>query len=564
MVSKDRQAWHCFGCGKGGDMFSFVQEIENVDFPEALRLLAKKANVELRPIDPKLHDAKTRLLDLLRLAAAFYRKVLTDAAGAEAARAYLHQRRISDETAENFLLGYSPTVWDGLLSFARKKGFSEQEIFEAGLTVKRERGTGSYDRFRGRLMFPIRDVNGTVVGFGGRIIEAVEGDIGSAAKYINTPETLVYGKSRILFGLDRAKRAIKQADLAILVEGYLDCLTSHQAGVENVVAVSGTALTEYQVKLLMRYTNNLALAFDADLAGGEAARRGIDQALAADLRVTIITLPDAKDPDELIRRDPNRWRNAIATAERIVDYAFSRALAMADPTDVDGKKKIAQQLLPVLARLADPVEQSHYLKQLSARLGVDEQALRDALRRTRPAQRSATPPSTNDSPLAPADRATVVAERILALGLFTRPELFSHLAEQIEVEMLPDPELQALYRQALLYYSQVHQLDHEGFRKYLAKELPLLTNRVAKVMLLAEQDFSNSETPAGDDAARLAWLRQEIDRGSRMLRRERVAHELRHLEQELRQAEATQATAQADALLKRLNQLTDELHALEA
>ncbi|MBI4426179.1 MAG: DNA primase [Candidatus Kerfeldbacteria bacterium] len=564
MVSKDRQAWHCFGCGKGGDMFSFVQEIENVDFPEALRLLAKKANIELRPIDPQLHDAKTRLLDLVRLAAAFYRKVLTDAASAETARTYLRQRGVSDETAENFILGYSPTTWDGLLSFVLKKGFTEQEAFEAGLTVKRERGIGSYDRFRGRLMFPIRDVNGTVVGFGGRIVEAVEGDVGSTAKYINTPETLVYSKSRVLFGLDRAKRAIKQADLAILVEGYLDCLTSHQAGVANVVAVSGTALTNSQVKMLKRYTNNLALAFDADLAGGEAARRGIDQALAADLRVTIITLPDAKDPDELIRRDPNRWRNAIATAERIVDYSFNRAFAAADPTDVDGKKRIAQQLLPVVARLTDPVEQSHYLKELSARLGVDEQALRDALRRRRPGQRPTPPPSTGESPLTLADRATVVAERILALGLFTRPELFSYLTELIDTAMLPDPELQALYRQALLYYSEVQQLDHEGFRKYLAKELPLLTNRVAKVMLLAEQDFSSSEASAGDDAARLAWLRQEIGHGSRLLRRERVVNELRRLEHELRQAEAAHATAHADALLKQLNQLTDELHALEA
>lgn len=563
MVSKDRQAWHCFGCGKGGDIFSFVQEIENADFPEALRMLAKKANVELQPVDPKLHNAKTRLLDLLRLAAAFYRKVLTDADGANVARAYLHERQVVDQTAEDFQLGYSPTTWDGLLQFLVKKKYTEQEIFEAGLTVKREKGTGYYDRFRGRLMFPIRDVNGTVVGFGGRIIAPAEGDVGATAKYINTPETLVYGKSRVLYGLDQAKRAIKQADLAVLVEGYMDCLASHQAGVANVVAVSGTALTEQQVKLLKRFTNHVALAFDADLAGGEAARRGIDQALAADMRVTVITLPEAKDPDELIRRDPNLWRNAIAKAERIVDYAFNRAVAASDPTDIDGKKRIAQQLLPVIGRLPDPVEQSHYLKQLSSRLGVDEADLRQALRRIAQPSRQTSDQTTSEPRPSPADRPTLVAERTLALGLFSEPDLFGRLTELIDAETLPDPDLQALYRQALLYYSEAHQLDHDGFHRYLVHELPLLMNRVAKIMLLAEQELSNSAPASDDPAARTAWLVRELELGSRQLRRARVAGELRRIQDELQQVEAAHQTTEADALLKRLHQLTAELHALE-
>lgn len=553
MVSKDRQAWHCFGCGKGGDIFTFVQEIESVEFPEALRILAKKANVELRSVDPKLQSAKTKLYDILKLTAAFYRKVLTDAAGGEIARKYLVERHVSDETAEDFQIGYSPTTWDALLNFLTKKGYKEQDIFDAGLVVKREKGIGSYDRFRGRLMFPIRDVNGTVLGFGGRILEQAEGDVASAAKYINTPETLVYSKGNVLYGLDKARQAIKQADLAVLVEGYMDCIASHQAGVRNVVAVSGTALTEQQVRLLKRYTMYLSLAFDADLAGGEAARRGIDQAINADMRVTVITIPDAKDPDELIQRDAGLWRNAIAKAERIVDYSFSRAFAHADASDVDEKKRIAKQLLPIISRLPDPVEQSHYLQMLSRKLDIDEPSLRDSLKRT---SKKDTPKQQREPdaqlPQAP-ERSALVSERLLGLCLFAKPELFEELSSLIDPALLSDGELQALYRQALLFYSQNHKLDPEGVRKHLARELPLLGNRMVRISLLAEE-------LAGMSAEE---VRDEVEKGTRFLRREGVRSELRQIERELRDGEATESKGDIDAVLKRMADLTDELRSIE-
>ncbi len=560
MVSKDKQAWHCFGCGKGGDIFSFVQEIEGVEFPEALRILAKKANVELRAVDPKLQSAKTKLLDILKLTAAFYRKVLTDAPGGEIARRYLVERKVSQETAEDFQLGYSPTTWDGLLNFLVKKGYQENDIFDAGLVVKREKGVGHYDRFRGRLMFPIRDANGTVIGFGGRVLEQTEGDApptgsGASAKYINTPETLIYNKGSVLYGLDKARPAIKQANLAVLVEGYMDCLASHQVGVQNVVAVSGTALTPQQVKLLKRSTNNLALAFDADLAGGEAARRGIDQALAADMRVTVITLPGAKDPDELIQKDSALWRNAIASSQRIVDYSFNRAFTSLDPTDVDGKKRIAQQLLPVIARLPDPVEQSHYLQLLARKLDVDETSLRDALKRTaaRPAAvlASGQPEEPQESMVR--ERGTLVGERLLALALFAYPNKFEELSNLVDPAILPDAELQALYRQAILYYSQRHTLNSEDLRLRLAKELPLLGNRVARIALLAEELGEMDERE----------LERELQMGVRFLRRQHVHDELRQIENELRERESKDQTGNADALLRRMSELAEELRLLE-
>lgn len=556
MVSKDRQAWHCFGCGKGGDIFSFVQEIENIDFPEALRILAKKANVQLRAVDPKLQNQKTKLYDILKLTAAFYRKILTDHPAGAVARAYLEKRNVGSETAEEFQLGYSPTTWDGLLTFLKNKGHAEQDIFDAGLVIRRDKGVGYYDRFRGRLMFPIWDANGTVVGFGGRILEEIPGDASSNAKYINTPETLVYSKGSVLYGLDKAKSAIKQADLAVLVEGYMDCIASHQAGVTNVVAVSGTALTQSQVKLLKRSTSNIALAFDADLAGGEAARRGIDQALAAEMRVTVITIPDAKDPDELIQRDSALWRNAIASAQRIVDYSFDRAFAHVDPTDVDDKKKIAKQLLPVIARLPDPVEQSHYLQQLAGRLKTDETALRDALKRTsKPAVQKSVSAGEETPARSVAGRAVLVAERLIALALAGPAEFFGQAIESLDPAILPDGELQALYKQAVLYYSQNHTFDTRQFQSHVAKELPMLGSRLAGILVLGEHEFSEF-----DDIQRQA----ELHAATSVLRRQAVTEELRSIEERLRSAEAGHAGEDSDQLLRRMNELTDELRSLES
>jgi DNA primase len=272
MVSRDRGSWHCFGCSKGGDIFTFIQEQEGLDFPEALRLLAKRAGVELREYNKEEQTQRTKVLDVLRWVSRYYQEVFRKAADAEPARAYLKQRQVNEESLEDFGVGYAPAAWDTTYQALKKKGFSDDDIFQAGLTIKKDRGAGYYDRFRNRIMFPIQDVNGTVVGFSGRVLDALVDPNGPVpAKYINSPQTIVYDKGHVLYGLDKAKQEMKRAGRAVLVEGQMDCLMSHQAGVKYVVATSGTALTADQVGLLRRYTTNLVLAFDQDVAGAQAS-----------------------------------------------------------------------------------------------------------------------------------------------------------------------------------------------------------------------------------------------------------------------------------------------------
>src|SRR4030042_614490 len=325
MVSRDKQIWHCFGCGEGGDAFTFVQKIEGIEFPEALRILAEKAGVKLKKVNPELASQRSKVLDINKLAAVFFHQVLLNSQEGKIARDYIEKRKLSPETVENFKLGYAPNSWDKLLNILIKKGFKENDIFLAGLVVKNEKSQ-LYDRFRQRLMFPIFDHLGNVVGFTGRILDESKADQGG--KNINLPQTLIFNKSLIIFGLDKAKEEIKKQNLAVIVEGNMDVIASHQAGIKNVIASSGTALTLEQLKILSRYTNNLALSFDADLAGQLAADRGIDIALSLGLNIKIIQLPPnidgqaIKDPDDCIKKGINYWQEAIKQAESIMEFYF--------------------------------------------------------------------------------------------------------------------------------------------------------------------------------------------------------------------------------------------------
>ncbi|MFH0928584.1 MAG: DNA primase, partial [bacterium] len=307
-VSRDKQLWHCFGCSEGGDLFAFIMKLEGLDFNEALRALAEKAGVEIPRFSSREANEKTRLLELLRLAEKYYRKVYLDAKTAEVARDYVKRRVIPADLEEQFGVGYSPEGWDSLSNFLKQRGFKEEEIVKAGLAVRRTSGSGIYDRFRGRLMFPIRDYNGKTVGFTGRILKPDAKE----AKYVNTPQTLLYDKSAVLYGLDLARGKIRDAGEIVIVEGQMDVIGSWRGGVGNVVASSGTALTERQVAILKRYSPRAALAFDADAAGLAAARRGVNLLLAAECDVKIITLPPGvKDPDECTVKNPELWQAAI-------------------------------------------------------------------------------------------------------------------------------------------------------------------------------------------------------------------------------------------------------------
>jgi DNA primase len=342
-ASEEKQFFHCFGCGKGGDIFTFVQEIEGVEFVEALRMLAKKANIELTPINKQEQNERTRLLDCVDEAASFYQSTFNSPAG-ERARTYIAGRGLDAETIATFQVGYSPDAWDGVLQHLKKKGFTEKEMERAGLILRSPKTGGYYDRFRNRVMFPIYNTHGNVIGFGGRTLESDAKE----AKYINSPQTELYNKSAVIYGLHAAKKFIQKMDAAVIVEGYMDVITAHQAKFRNVVAASGTALTPDQIRLLKRVTQNVILSFDADTAGLSAAWRGMQIAIQEGMNIKVLVLPSGKDPDELIRKDPHAFRDAAVAAKPFMDYAFDVVLKPLDLSNVQHKKKAAKEFLEPL------------------------------------------------------------------------------------------------------------------------------------------------------------------------------------------------------------------------
>jgi DNA primase len=403
IVSPDRQSWRCFGqCNEGGDIFRFVMKKEGWDFKEALRYLAARAGVTLEVYTPQQQeqkDANERLRNLLEEAVAFYRHQLLQTEAGKPALAYLREKRhLTDATIETFGLGYAPQGWDNALKHFTGKGFTEQELIDTGLISVREenRDTGtpehrSFDRFRNRIMIPIREEQGRIAGFGARILNPED-----FPKFMNSPETPLFSKSRILYGLDRARKAIRAANQAVIVEGYLDVIAVHQAGFENVVSPMGTALTEEQLRLLKRFSRRIVLALDPDAAGQKAVLSGLDAArqsldhadelrfdargllrhearLQADLRVA--TMPDALDPDEIVQRDSEQWKKLIETAQPIVVHVMETLGAGRDLDDAKVKSEIASRVLPLIEDLPDPIERDTYRQRLARFLKVDERAL---------------------------------------------------------------------------------------------------------------------------------------------------------------------------------------------
>ena len=379
MVSRPKQIWHCFGCAAGGDIFGFVMKMEGMEFPEALRLLAEKAGVELPAFSNELSSsARNRILDILKLAARFYHKTLIESSQAQTARDYLQKRGLTTATIEEWQVGFIPDAWDALTGFLLKKGFGINDLLASGLTIQKA-GGGNYDRFRGRIMFPLSDVHGNAVGFTGRLLDETKENAGG--KYVNTPQTEVYDKSKVLFGLNIAKQDIKRNDRAIIVEGQMDVIACHQAGQMNVVASSGTALTLEQIKLLKRFTNNLYLAFDSDAAGQNAAERGISLALEEGMQIRVITLPPeaGKDPDECLKKNPDIWFKAVDSAQLFMEYFFQKNLAGKNLTDPTVRSQVANILLNQIAKLPDVIEQDFWLKKLTGVLDVDITLLRERL-----------------------------------------------------------------------------------------------------------------------------------------------------------------------------------------
>lgn len=372
MVSPDRGIWRCFGCSKGGDIFKFLMEKEGLDFKEALEILAKKAGISLkRPSSES--NLRDRLLEINLKAAEFFHFLLTQHKLGKNALDYLKGRGLTIDTIKEFNLGYSPNSWDSLTNFLLKRGFKTSEIIQSGLGVASK--SGCYDRFRGRVIFPLVDSKNQVISFAGRILDKGE------PKYLNGPQTPIFDKSNFLFGLNLAKAEIRKKDQAILTEGELDMILSYQSGVKNVVACKGTALTLGQVDLIKKYAETVILCFDMDLAGDSASRRGIEIADSAGLNIKVIQIPDGKDPAELILKDPKIWEEAVEKAEPIYDYYLKSASSRYKTNQAEDKKKMAQELIPIWAKIADPVTADFYLQKLSAMLSVSEDVLKKEIAR---------------------------------------------------------------------------------------------------------------------------------------------------------------------------------------
>ncbi len=429
MVSPEKQIWHDFSSNKGGNIFSFVMEMEGVDFKGALELLARKAGVDLQQYRGHKHDGpdKSRLVVALEVATRFYQVQL--AGNNEALKYVIKDRGLKKQTVLAWRLGYSPNTGRALVDFLKKQGFSDLEIRLAGLSAR----GGSNDMFRGRLMIPLQDPQGQVIGFTARQLN--KDDFGP--KYINTPQTALYDKSRHIFGLHLAKTAIREKKYAVVSEGNLDVISSHQAGVKQTVATAGTALTENHLKALTRFAGDIRLCFDSDRAGITATERAIGIASKLHVSLNIIDIKGGKDPDELIRKDPVLWHRAVEEYTYALDWLIMRQESQYDIVTAEGKRHFTDAVLPIVIGLDDPVEKDHYLNLIAKKAGVGRQALVDKLAKTKDASVS---PITRRPKVAPTAQPKDMIElsksedHLLCLVLM-RPELKPFL-EPIGPEML--------------------------------------------------------------------------------------------------------------------------------
>ncbi|MBI5305565.1 MAG: DNA primase [Chloroflexi bacterium] len=566
IVFPDQGTWHCFGsCATGGDVFTFLMKKENLDFGEALRRLAQRAGVELVRESPGESDERKRLREILATAAAHYHHLLKNNPAAQHARDYLAKRFIKPETIDAFQLGYALNEWQGLESFLTGKGFAVHDLEAAGLSIKGERGT-TYDRFRGRLMFPIRNRNGEVTGFGARTLS------GEEPKYLNSPQTALFDKSSTLYGLDLAKDAIRAQNLAVIVEGYMDVIGAHQGGFKNVVASLGTALTQKQLELLKRLTKRYALALDPDAAGEEATKRGLQVAREAldrktvpvplgaglvgfeerlEAELLVISLPAGQDPDELIHDAPDRWQNLVEHAEPLVDF-FLHALTRDLDLKLARDKSIAvKRLAPVVREVGDAVQRAHYTQQLARLVGVSEQVVAQEIGHTKRAAR-ATPPPSETPVYAPAP-VSKLEEYLLTLALRT-PEHLSHIAF-LDPEDFDDAAGRAMYL-ALIDFAVANDFfERESFRASLDESL---------------QPYYDQLTQRGDPLPELnaADAARELERTAYRLRLQHDKTELAQLEVMLRDQDDEHTTEDEQLLRERVDflrkRLTDGQKALSA
>ncbi|MBU1177995.1 DNA primase [Patescibacteria group bacterium] len=552
MVSVDKQIWHCFGCSKGGDIFAFVMEMEGLEFIDALKMLARKAGVQLRaPANPEQQSKRSKLLEILELTTEFFHQSLLKSKAGQAARDYLKTRQVSEESITNFKLGYSPNLWDALSNFLHQKGFQDRDILDAGLIIKRENKSGFYDRFRHRLMFPIADGQGNIVGFGGRIMPGPDEDQG--AKYINSPQTMLYDKSRILYALDKAKSEMRRLDYAVIVEGYMDALASHQAGVKNVVASSGTALTLEQINLIKRYTSNVILAFDMDLAGNEAAKRGIDIALAQGLNVKVAIMPEGMDPDDCVRKNPKLWQKTLREAKAIMEFYFTTTFQDLDFSLVADKKKATAALIPVIANLTDEVEKAHYIQKLAQKLAVTEDILHDYLAKVKTQATFETGRGQAPEIEAPLkkNKNELFSTQLLSLA-FNFPNSLEIIIPAIDEKHI-HPSLQEVYAELKKYYTENRsEFQFTKFLEKLKSKNEKAAEQTAVVELYLQKDMLPEDFSSAD-------VITETEQSIANLQKSWLQQQMKQLQTEIKQAEEVKNQSALEKLTEEFNKFSDQL-----
>ncbi|MBU1934632.1 DNA primase [Patescibacteria group bacterium] len=455
-VSPEKGIAYCFACNTGGDIFKFIQLIENVEFPEAVRILAQRANVPLPEFKPEAHNKRLQIIEMNRSSAKFFSEQLQDS---DKHKKYFLDRGLSEETIQKFKLGYAPDSYHALKDHLEKIGYKENDLINSGLLNQRSiADKNTYDRFRNRYIFPIYDHQDNPVGFGGRIID--EGE----PKYLNSPDTPAYNKSLILYGLNFGKNAVKKEDLAVFVEGYMDVIAAHQAGTENVIATSGTALTAPQLKLIKRYTPNVAFAFDQDAAGLEATKRSIELAQEAELNIKIVTVPEGKDPDECIKKSPEKWIEAIKNAVPAMDFYFSYALKQYDKNTLDGKKGILNLILPLIKQHQTEMEQNQYLERLALELKTDIKLLWNDLKNFNIKKTySQAKQETDQVPV----RQIFSREEFLLGFIFHKPDLYNLVQENL-IDSIPfDTRTEKFYKACRKVYNRLSTIDLGELKKEL-------------------------------------------------------------------------------------------------
>ncbi len=476
MVSEEKQIWHCFGCQKGGDIFGFVMEIEGLEFREALKTLAEKAGVELKKVNPQQTEQKNKTLDILEMATKFYQAHLLQTPAGKKIMDYLHERGLNDESIKEFRLGYAPDGWKNTMSFLVSKGYSVGEIEKTGLLVKKDNAQTSksqfpisnhlpagqagiqnsndqinstnqklqtinhYDRFRDRIMFPVADTNSKVVGYSARV--APGGDE-SQAKYVNTPETEVYHKSKILYGINKAKGEIRQAGTVLLVEGNMDVIAAHQAGLKNTVAVSGTALTQEHLNIIKRYTDNIKMCFDMDNAGELATKKSIKLCFEKGASVHVVQLPSGKDAADLAKSNPAALKESVEKAKSAMEYFFTNIFGKYDKEKVEDKKIITEELLEMIGYLSNDIEKSHWLKKLAAELDVPDNILTDMLKKT--SLRDRVEKTSQNLPpeskvFAPSGKIETLTKNLIGLAL-VYSNVWKEIVEEVDLSFLPKDSL---------------------------------------------------------------------------------------------------------------------------